>query len=128
MPPTASPHEKPQNIALTATPRIRAGAYSAISVTAFGIAAPRPSPVRKRKAVSASIDCACADTMLHAPKHATDSTSTVLRPSRSAQGPAASAPMPSPASAALITGPSALRAMPQSWVSAGAIKPIAAVS
>jgi hypothetical protein len=108
-PPIDNPAEKPQNIALTITPRARAGEYSAIKVTALGIAAPSPSPVSRRSTVSEATDDANTEARLQTPKQATDTDNTVLRPTRSAIGPASSAPIPSPINAALMTGPSAAR-------------------
>src|SRR5574337_2183824 len=51
-PPTDAPSGKPQNIALVTVERILTGQYSLMSVTAFGIAAPRPSPVKNRHVTS----------------------------------------------------------------------------
>ena len=53
---------------------------------------------------------------------------TLLRPSRSASGPARSAPKASPNKAALRTGARSGLAICHSVTSEGAIKPIAAVS
>ncbi|MNV74236.1 hypothetical protein D3C71_1674400 [compost metagenome] len=50
-PPPAAPSGKPQYMVLIARERQRCGAYSEISVMAFGIAAPNPRPVRKRHSV-----------------------------------------------------------------------------
>jgi hypothetical protein len=42
------PRLKPQNILVTSSDLKRSGVYSDSSVVAFGMPAPRPSPVRKR--------------------------------------------------------------------------------
>ncbi|CAJ5837507.1 Uncharacterised protein [Burkholderia pseudomallei] len=127
-PPADEPSVKPQNIVLTRNERFACGAYSAISVVAFGIAAPSPSPVSSRSTASSVTDCVKAQPMLKSPNSTTEPTSTRLRPIRSASGPAASAPSARPTSAALITGPSAAFVTCHCWASAGATKPIAAVS
>ncbi|MDT4865968.1 hypothetical protein FQZ97_1007980 [compost metagenome] len=75
-----SPNENPENMALMARLRTRAGAYSDIKVTALGIAAPRPRPVIKRRTVSSPIVCARADNNVHPPNHSTDRISNLLRP------------------------------------------------
>ena len=48
-PPPAMPRLKPQNMLVTSNDLWRSGVYSDSSVVAFGIPAPRPSPVRKRR-------------------------------------------------------------------------------
>ena len=53
-PPNAAPSGKPQNIALVRSHRRCSGQYSLMSVTALGIAAPRPIPVRNLMTVSRS--------------------------------------------------------------------------
>ena len=108
--------------------RLLSGQYSFISVTAFGIAAPRPRPVTKRQMVSSPRWLEVADTSEATPISATAAVSTPLRPKRSASGPALSAPKARPNSAALSTGPSAGLSMPHSLISEGAMKPMAAVS
>ncbi|MNT10695.1 hypothetical protein D3C72_1455380 [compost metagenome] len=127
-PPAAEPSGKPQNMVFTSTARRRCGANSDVSVTALGMAAPRPRPVRKRQTVSQPSVGAYAVARLQAPKKKTDSTSTFLRPMRSASGPAKIAPKARPNRAALMTGPRADFSIPQSCTSAGAIYPMAAVS
>ncbi len=62
------------------------------------------------------------------PNAITDASRTHLRPNRSAVGPATNAPKAKPTSAALRTGPRASLETSHSLVSAGATKPIAAVS
>ncbi len=127
-PPNAAPSGKPQNIALVSVARSRSGQYSLISVTALGMAAPRPRPVSKRSAVSCSSDCANDEARQAMPKTSTAATSSILRPSQSASGPDASAPKARPNSAALRTGASAGLVTPHSLTSDGAMKPMAAVS
>ena len=51
-PPSAAPTEKPQNMIITMVARRRRGLNSEVIAMAFGIAPPRPSPVRKRIASS----------------------------------------------------------------------------
>jgi hypothetical protein len=120
-PPNAAPSGKPQNIALVRVARRRSGQYSLISVTAFGIAAPRPTPVTKRSALSCVRSAAKADDRQATPNSSTEPTSTRLRPRRSASGPANSAPPARPNSAALSTGASAGLVTPHSLISDGAM-------
>ena len=108
--------------------RLLSGQYSLISVTAFGIAAPSPRPVMKRQMVSSVRLPDVAEISEAAPITTTAAVSTPLRPKRSANGPAVSAPKARPNSAALKTGPSADFPMPHSVMSEGAMKPMAAVS
>ena len=79
-PPTAAPSENPQIIVVTAVPLRRCGMYSEVSAMAFGIAPPMPSPVRKRKPASASIDCAVAVSSEPTPKISAHPMSTGRRP------------------------------------------------
>ncbi|MNE77294.1 hypothetical protein D3C80_1735970 [compost metagenome] len=97
-------------------------------MAAFGIAAPSPSPVKKRSNVSIGKVVANAVNRLKPPNSTSDSTNTFLRPMRSANGPAVNAPTASPTSAALITGPSEVFSIPQSCTNEVAIKPMIAVS
>ncbi len=127
-PPNAAPSGKPQNIALVRVARRRSGQYSLISVTALGIAAPRPRPVRKRSVVSWPSEAENDEARQARPNTSTAATSNFLRPSQSASGPDDSAPAARPNSAALSTGPSAGLVTPHSLMSDGAMKPIAAVS
>ena len=87
---------KPQNIVVTSSERRRAGQYSEVSVIAFGIAPPKPA-VTKRHAISSVRPPALADAALAMPKHATQASSSRLRPNRSPNGPNTSAPAISPA-------------------------------
>ncbi|MND41903.1 hypothetical protein D3C80_326610 [compost metagenome] len=127
-PPEAMPRLKPQNMLVTSSDLRRSGVYSESKVVALGMAAPRPRPVRKRNTSSCSRLALKAEIRLNSPNRKTAVTSTPLRPKRSAMGPEPRAPNTMPISAALITGPRLARSMPQSWVSAGAMKPMAAVS
>ncbi|MNT41160.1 hypothetical protein D3C72_1775130 [compost metagenome] len=97
-------------------------------MAAFGIAAPNPRPVKKRNSVSIGSVVAKAVNKLKPPNRISDSTSTFLRPIRSASGPAVSAPTARPTRAALITGPSEVFSIPQSCTSEVAMKPMIAVS
>lgn len=92
------------------------------------MAAPSPSPVKKRSSVSVESEPAKAVSRLKPPNSSSEITSTFLRPMRSANGPAANAPTARPTSAALITGPSAVLSIPHSCTSDVAMKPIMAVS
>ena len=60
---------------------------------ALGIAPPMPSPVRKRKPASVSIDCAVAVSSEPTPKISAHPMSTGRRPDRSASGPLTIAPI-----------------------------------
>ena len=64
-PPSAAPIEKPQNMIITMVARRRCGLYSAVIATVFGMAPPRPSPVRKR--MMSSVVMSCASTVASAP-------------------------------------------------------------
>ncbi|MDR8957441.1 hypothetical protein FEP76_05970 [Burkholderia multivorans] len=119
---------KPQNIVVTSSERRRAGQYSDVSVIAFGIAPPSPSPVTKRHAISSVTPPALADAALATPKHATQASSSRLRPNRSPNGPNASAPAISPASPAPNTGASCAGDSCHSARITGATNPIDAVS
>ena len=120
-PPSAAPSGKPQNMVLVMVARRWLGQYSLISVTALGMAAPRPSPVTKRSPTSCGMFCEKAEARQPRPNTSTAPTSTRLRPSRSASGPASSAPAASPNSAALSTGASAILLAPHSLASEGAM-------
>jgi hypothetical protein len=78
-PPSAAPSGKPQNMALVSTRRA-AGLYSLVSVTALGMAAPSPRPVRKRRMVSSCRLPAKAEPMHAAPMTSTDSSRILRRP------------------------------------------------
>ncbi len=129
MPPSAAPIEKPQNMIMTMVARRRCGLYSAVIATVFGMAPPRPSPVRKRMTSSVGMSCASTVASAPRPKAAVEKMMIALRPTRSASGPNTSAPIINPNRPALKTGPSAARVVrPHSLASAGATKPIAWVS
>src|SRR5262252_5283386 len=55
-PPSAEPTVKPQNMVVTRKERRFSGQNSDVSVTEFGMAPPRPSPVRKRQITSSHSD------------------------------------------------------------------------
>ena len=127
-PPSAAPTEKPQNMIITMVARRRRGLNSDVSAIAFGIAPPRPRPVRKRIASSVLTSWTKAVTSAPMPNASVDKMMIFLRPTRSASGPNTSAPIISPNRPALNTGPSAPLPRPHSLASAGATKPIAWVS
>jgi hypothetical protein len=79
-PDEAEPKVKPQNINVDSSARLPRGAYSLIKVTVFGIAAPSPRPVKKRKPVSDHSDQQAALERLANPKISADATITFLRP------------------------------------------------
>ena len=108
-------------MALVSVARRLSGQYSLISVTAFGMAAPRPMPVTKRQTVNACKSAANEDSRQPTANTSTDSSSTRLRPQRSAIGPADSAPAARPNNAALSTGASAGLVTPHSLISDGAM-------
>lgn len=111
---------------VTSNERERCGQYSENSVVAFGIAAPKPIPVKKRSTTKVFKSVAYADARVKPPKISIETLKTILRPKRSAVGPDTKAPIIMPPKAALMTGPSCERSIPQSCAKAGAIKPIAA--
>src|SRR3954451_17464149 len=127
-PPKAPPIVKPQNIMVTGNERLRSGLYSQGSVIAIGMAPPRPRPVMKRQIASDSTVVAQAEAMLAGPKPTVAKIRTALRPIRSAMGPNTKAPAMRP--------PRPETNSSESWGgvrfhcarSAGAMKPIAAVS
>ncbi|GLC92566.1 hypothetical protein Tamer19_19740 [Cupriavidus sp. TA19] len=127
-PPKAEPSVKPQNMVVTRKERRLSGQNSEVSVIALGMAPPRPSPVRKRSSTSVHRSFDQAEARLAAPKNSTDSTSTPLRPKRSASGPNRKAPAIRPPSPAPNSGASCAGVNCHSARMAGAIKPIAAVS
>ena len=120
-PPNAAPRGKPQNMALVSMARWRSGQYSLVSVTALGMAAPRPRPVMKRSTVRWSKVSTKADARLATPNTKTDAISTNRRPRRSDKGPALSAPAARPNKAALSTGASAGLLTPHSPINEGAM-------
>ena len=125
---TTAPPAMPTKIADTNSGCNRLGAYSDASETAFGIAPPRPSPVRKRSRTSSSSERARAVSSDNAPKTSTETMMADLRPQRSATGPDAIAPIIRPKSPADSAGPNAARGTPNSAAIDGTRKPIACVS
>src|SRR5690606_8644408 len=123
-PPVAIPKLYPQNIQVTSNERERCGQYSENSVVAFGIAAPKPIPVKKRITTKVFKSAAYADAKVKPPNISIDTPKTILRPRRSAVGPDTKAPIGRPPKAALSTGPSCERSIPPSCAKAGAIKPM----
>ena len=119
---------KPQNISVTSEERRFSGQSSAVSVIAAGIAPPRPRPVTKRSAVSVWMSGAKAEAKVARPKKTVVATSTGLRPTRSASGPKTKAPAIRPNSPAAKSGASWAGVAAHCAFSAGAMKPIAAVS
>ena len=103
-PPTAAPTGKPQNMVFTSKERLLSGQNSDNKVTALGMAAPKPTPVMKRKISNCSKFWANAEAMLQVEKMNTAMIKTVLRPTLSATGPNDTAPTAKPNKAALITG------------------------
>ncbi|CDL61618.1 hypothetical protein [Klebsiella pneumoniae IS39] len=67
-PPAAAPKVKPQKMTVIINERWRSGAYSDTSVPIFGIAAPSPRPVIKRKNIICSTLCEKAVAMVQKPK------------------------------------------------------------
>src|SRR5450830_1359264 len=127
-PPNAAPNGKPQNSALVINDRLLSGQNSLINVTTLGNAAPKPSPVSRRKITSLSKLSTKAYRRQVKPKKHTEVPITIFRPYLSAIGPANSEPMDSPMSAALSTGASACLLIPHSCCNETARKPAAAVS
>ena len=125
---SAEPSVKPENMAVIIRARHRAGAYSLSSVVAFGMAAPMPMPARKRSAaISSGVEVKAAASVSSA-KASTDAISTGLRPKRSEDGPASSAPNTRPKGAALMTKPNTARDTLQSCRIGGVTKPMMATS
>src|SRR5262249_10164692 len=77
----------PTKIADTNIACRRFGAYSEARETAFGIAPPSPSPVKKRSRTSSFSEVARAVSSDMRPKTTTEMTMADLRPQRSAIGP-----------------------------------------
>ena len=127
-PPNADPSVKPQNINVTSEDRRVVGQNSEASVIVIGIAPPRPRPVTKRRPISHLSPPLYDDAMLAAPNTIIDTTSSVLRPWRSASGPTANAPSIRPKSPAANSGPSWLTWSLHSARIAGAMNPTIAVS
>ena len=108
-------------MALVMKARRAGGLHSLTSVTALGMAAPSPTPVMKRSAVSVVRSGEKAEARQAAPNTTTEPMSARRRPQRSASGPAIRAPAARPNSAALSTGARAGLATPQSCISEGAM-------
>ncbi|MNH27815.1 hypothetical protein D3C79_879420 [compost metagenome] len=79
-PPIAAPSENPQNARVISSERLRAGAYSLTRVLALGMAAPKPSPVRKRRATRVSRLGENAEARVQTPNSRTLPSKTALRP------------------------------------------------
>ena len=79
-PPPAAPRENPQNATVIRNERLRCGAYSDTRILAFGMAAPSPSPVRKRRITMVLMSGENAVARVHRPNMDTLLTSTILRP------------------------------------------------
>ena len=120
-PPAAAPSGKPQYMVFTIMARLRAGQYSLNSVTALGMAAPKPKPVIKRKTPISHKLSAKADAVQNPENTSTDTVSTGFRPNLSAKGPDVTAPAAKPNNAALNTGARSFLPMPQSSDRLGAI-------
>ena len=103
-PPQEMPNIKPQPAKPVKNALRLAGMYSDTMVLMLGMAAPKPTPVMKRKISNCSKFCAKAEAMLQVEKMNTAMMSTVLRPILSATGPKDTAPTAKPNKAALITG------------------------
>ncbi|MNY42562.1 hypothetical protein D3C86_1774650 [compost metagenome] len=108
-------------MALVSVERRPSGQYSLINVTAFGMAAPRPTPVMKRSTVRVHRSGEKAEPRQAVANNATEATSTSLRPSLSASGPALRAPAARPNSAALSTGARSGLLTPHSVIRWGAM-------
>ena len=119
-PPSAAPTENPQNMIITMVARRRRGLNSDVMATAFGIAPPRPSPVRNRIASSVLTSWTNPVTSVPMPKASVLKMMIFLRPTRSASGPNSSAPIINPNKPAENTGPSAPLLRPHSFAKAGA--------
>src|SRR5215469_8603050 len=79
-PPTGAPIEKLAEFTVTAVARLAGGLNSAVSPMVFGIAPPRPRPVRNRNTPSFGNVVAAAVTTVSNPKLSTDQKITRLRP------------------------------------------------
>src|SRR3954464_3711324 len=113
---------------VTRNERLRSGLYSDVSVIVMGMAPPRPRPVMKRQIASVSTFVAQAEAMLARPKPTVAKTRTALRPIRSATGPNTKAPTIRPARPDTNSSESCGGVRLHCSRSAGAMKPIAAVS
>jgi len=119
--PAAAPSGKPQYMVFTIMARLRVGQYSLNSVTALGMAAPKPKPVIKRKTPISHKLPAKADAVQNPENTSTDTVSTGFRPNLSAKGPDVTAPAAKPNNAALNTGARSCLPIPQSSDRLGAI-------
>ena len=118
----------PTKIALTTVGCSRGGVNSEVSATAFGIAPPSPSPVRKRSRMSSRTVFARAVMSAKDAKITTETMTTHRRPYRSAIGPLAIAAIISPNSAAESTAPNAGSGTPRFSDMTGTRKPMHCVS
>ena len=125
-PPAAAPKVKPQKMTVIINERWRSGAYSDTSVPIFGIAAPSPRPVIKRKNIICSTLCEKAVAMVQKPKK-TLLMMIFLRPSQSASGPRKS-PQREADQRGADHQTQLVVAYPHSSFSVGAIKPMIAIS
>src|SRR3984885_6353445 len=102
-----APTENPQNITITMVARRRCGLNSDVSAMAFGIAPPRPSPVRNRITSRVLTSRTNAVASVPMPNANVETMMIFRRPMRSASGPNSSAPILNPNRPAENTGPSA---------------------
>ena len=127
-PPRAAPTPKLLITIDTRNERRPSGQYSEARVIALGRAPPSPRPVTNRSRVSIPIEGAKAEARLATPKKRTVRARIARRPSRSASGPKAKAPIMSPKSPAPNSGASCAGVAPHSARMAGAMNPMAMVS
>jgi hypothetical protein len=113
---------------ITREERRPSGEYSEVRVIALGRAPPSPRPVTNRSRVSIPIEGAKAEARLATPNKRTVRARIARRPSRSASGPKAKAPIMSPKSPAPNSGASCAGVAPHSARMAGAMNPTAMVS
>jgi hypothetical protein len=119
-PPTGNPvNSTPAMVA-----RCRAATSSEARLTAHGMAAPRPSPVRNRYTSRAGRLAEVTVTSVNTAKQSTAVTRTVLRPTRSASGARPIPPSAMPATAAENTVPSAAVGMRSDPAMNGAASPM----
>ena len=97
-PATIEPSDSPLDITTTMVARQRRGQYSPVRAKALGMAPPRPTPVRKRKAIRVSFELAQVVSRVNRPNMAVQATITGLRPNRSARGASSRKPAMSPPS------------------------------
>ena len=107
-PAMSAPPPIPQKIIDTSTAWRRLGAYSVARATTFGIAPPRPRPVRNLKTTSSFSDVARAVNNEKTPNTIVEPTIAQRLPQRSAIGPDAIDATMSPTRPAARTGPNVL--------------------